>query len=155
MTEKSLHIKPIAPNQKAPVDLLLLADSSQTQIDSYLKTGYCYIAELEAATVGAMVLDKVNASTLEIKNIAVSEAMQGKGIGKALLSFAEKVSREKGFKTLLIATGNSSLGQLALYQKEGFEMKKLEHNFFLKHYPEPIIENGIHCKHKIILEKSL
>ena len=118
-------------------------------------TGTCYVARFESEVVGVVVLDKVNSTTIEIKNIAIKKSAQGKGFGKALLRHAEIVSRASGYERLTIGTGNSSLNQLALYQKEGFEIDRIEHNFFLKNYAEPIFENGIQCKHMIILEKKL
>ena len=42
-----------------------------------------------------------------------------------------------------------------VYQKEGFEMKEIVKDFFLYNYDKPIYENGIQCKHMIILNKNL
>ena len=98
---------------------------------------------------------RLDAHTAEVKNIAVSESEQGKGYGKALLKYADQVAKEWECETLLIGTGNSSIGQLALYQKVGFEMLRIEKDFFLRHYAEPIWENGIQCKHRVILEKRV
>ena len=155
LMESDLHIKPLSDTEDIPFDLLELADPSRRQIESYLKNGDCFLAKSGAETVGVMVLNKVDSSTVEIKNIAVRESDQGKGFGKALLKYSEKISRESGFEKLIIGTGNSSIGQLALYQKEGFEMDSIEKEFFVKNYPEPIFENGIQCRHKVVLEKSL
>ena len=150
-----LCIEPLANTREIPFEILELADPSRTQVDSYLKNGTCYLAKIDAVIVGVMILKKIIPATMEIKNIAVRESQQGKGIGKALLRYSEKVSRESGYKNLVIGTGNSSIGQLALYQKEGFEIDRIEMNFFIKNYPEPIFENGIQCKHKVILQKIL
>jgi aminoglycoside 6'-N-acetyltransferase I len=105
--------------------------------------------------IGAMVLNKVDSTTNEIKNIAIKVSELGRGHGKALLKFAEEISRELGHKKLIVGTGNSSIGQLALYQKVGFELDRIEKNFFLKNYAEPIFENGIQCKHLVVLAKDL
>ena len=142
-------------DEKIPFDLLELADPSRIQIESYLKSGICYIAEFESKVIGVIVLNKVDSTTLEVKNIAIKESEQGKGYGKALLRYSTKVSQESGYKRLIIGTGNSSIGQLALYQKEGFEIDRIEKDFFIKNYSEPIFENGIQCKHMVILEKNL
>lgn len=153
--EPLLHIAPLTTNQQIPFDLLALADPSKTQVDAYLQSGSCFIAKLESEIVGVIVLDELDSTTTEIKNVAVKESEQGKGYGKILLQYAQKASREKGCKNLIIGTGNSSMGQLALYQKEGFEITRIVKDFFLKNYKEPIFENGIQCKHRIILEKRL
>ncbi len=155
MAALSIHIEPLTDSQQAPFDLLELADPSKAQINTYLASGTCYVAKRDSELIGVMVLKEVDSSTIEIKNIALKKSARGKGIGKILLKYAAKVSRENGYEVLLIGTGNSSVGQLALYQKEGFEMKRIEKDFFLKHYDEPIFENGIQCKHMVILEKNL
>jgi len=142
-------------DEKIPFDLLELADPSRIQIESYLKSGICYIAEFESKVIGVIVLNKVDSTTLEVRNIAIKESEQGKGYGKALLRYSTKVSLESGYKRLIIGSGNSSIGQLALYQKEGFEIDRIEKDFFIKNYSEPIFENGIQCKHMVILEKNL
>lgn len=46
---------------------------------------------------------------------------------------------------LMIGTGNSSINQLALYQKCGFRVIGVERDFFINNYDEPIFENGIQC----------
>ncbi len=155
MTKLKLHIKPIANKEEIPFDLLELADPSRSQINSYLNKGFCFIGCVESKTVGVLVLNKISSTVIEIKNIAVKDTEQGKGFGKALLKYSEKISQELGFEKLIIGTGNSSIGQLALYQKEGFEIDRIEKNFFLNNYTKPIFENGIQCKHMVILEKKL
>jgi N-acetylglutamate synthase-like GNAT family acetyltransferase len=154
LTDPNLDFEHLKSTQDIPYDLLELADPSSIQVESYLKTGTCYIAKFESKIIGVVVLNRVDSTTTEIKNIAVRESEQGKGYGKALLRYSEQVSRESGYEKLIIGTGNSSIGQLALYQKEGFEMKKIKRNFFLENYTEPIFENGIQCKHQILLEKK-
>ena len=59
---------------------------------------------------------------VEIKNIAVREDRQGQGLGKKLLQEAIRVAKNKGYERIEIGTGNSSIGQLALYQKCGFRI---------------------------------
>lgn len=57
-----------------------------------------------------------------------------------------------GFETVEIGTGNSSIDQLAFYQKCGFRIAAIDPDFFIRHYPEPIFENGIQCRDMIRLE---
>lgn len=150
-----VNILPLEPNESPPFELLELADPSRKHIQAYLETGHCFVAKVEEEIIGVLVLDQVDRTTLEIKNIAVEPFAQRQGIGKALLNYAEQVGRRMGYPKLMIGTGNSSLQQLALYQRVGFEMEAIEKNFFLEHYDQPIVENGIFCKHKIILLKIL
>ena len=151
----NLHIELLTETKDFPFDLLELADPSRAQIESYLRTGFCYVAKFNSEIVGVLVLNKKDTSTVEIKNIAVKPSEQGKGIGTALLNYSGRVSLESGFKKLIIGTGNSSIAQLELYQKAGFDIIRIERDFFLRNYSEPIFENGIQCRHMIILEKDL
>lgn len=155
MTPLPLHIAPLGQSEEVPFELLELADPSRSEIEQYLQTGTCHLASLETEIVGAVVLEPIESTTIEIKNIAVKPSEQGKGIGKTLLRYAERWSRDLGIEKMIIRTGNSSLGPLALYQKEGFVIHNIEKDYFVKHYETPIYENGIQCKDQITLIKSL
>ncbi|WP_102026723.1 GNAT family N-acetyltransferase [Salirhabdus sp. Marseille-P4669] len=148
-------IRPEYNSEAYPMDILLLADPSQKLIEKYLLNGQCYVAEQNSIFIGAYVLLAKTCNTIEIMNIAISEKYQGKGIGKKLIKHAVTVSKEKGFTRIEIGTGNSSIGQLALYQKCGFRFVEIEKDFFLKNYEEPIFENGIPCLDMIRLRMQL
>ncbi len=66
-----------------------------------------------------------------------------------------KVDKTKRYKTIEIGTGNSSIGQLALYQKCGFRIIGVDMDFFVKHYPAQIFENGIQYRDTVRLSQDL
>lgn len=134
--------------------LLLLADPSIEMINRYISESSIYIIE-ENDLIGVIVIKAVNESTLEIMNIAVCEACQGKGYGKLMLKEAEKLAKHSGYNNFIIATANSSLNQLALYQKCGFRITDIEKDFFINAYKEVIMENDIRAMDKIILSKNI
>ncbi|MDF2557028.1 MAG: family N-acetyltransferase [Bacillales bacterium] len=138
-----------------PMSLLLLADPSEEMIRGYLNKGECFVAEVENKIVGVCVLSPISSESTEIVNVAVSENYQGKGIGKQLVLHAIQTARFLGFKTIEIGTGNSSIGQLALYQKCGFQIECIDKDYFIKNYPEEIYENGIQCRDMIRLKQEL
>jgi ribosomal protein S18 acetylase RimI-like enzyme len=142
-------------DEEIPMDLLLLADPSKSIITSYIHRARCFIAELNQRIVGEYVLLATRPQTAEIVNLAVSEDMQGRGIGRQLVLHAVELARQHGFKELEIGTGNSSLGQLALYQKCGFRMASIDRDFFTRHYPQPIYENGLQCRDMVRLAMNL
>ena len=121
-------------------------------MEAYLAEGECYVAE-EKGEIDWRLCDcaELSATAMEIKNIAVREDRQGQGIGKQLLQAAIQVAKNKGYEQVEIGTGNSSIGQLALYQKCGFRISSVIPNFFVDHYDEVIIENGIQCTDMIRL----
>lgn len=155
LEEPQLLIELAHSDADIPYELLLMADPSRELIEKYIATGKCYLAYLRSEIVGVLVLNEVSSDCIEIKNIAISLLHQGLGFGKQLLRFAEENCHHLGYSKLIIGTGNSSIGQLGLYQKEGFEIERVVKNFFVDNYDEPIFENGIQCKHLIFLEKNL
>ncbi|WP_342573196.1 GNAT family N-acetyltransferase [Solibacillus sp. FSL K6-1781] len=150
-----MEIKRLEKQEKVPLELLLLADPSKIIVEDYVAKGECFIAENEEQTIGVYVLLPTRPQTVEIVNVAVAENYQGKGIGKSLVSHAIRVAKTQGYKTIEIGTGNSSIGQLALYQKCGFRIVSVDHNYFIKHYSEEIYENGIQCIDMIRLSQDL
>lgn len=150
-----MNIRLLHKNEDYPMELLLLADPSEELVKSYICKGDCFIAELDHNVVGVYVLIETSQDTLELINLAVSEQHQGQGIGKCLILHAIEVAQSKGYKTLQVGTGNSSIGQLALYQKCGFRITHLIQDYFIKQYEGAIFENGIQCRDMVRLSLEL
>ncbi|WP_026696166.1 GNAT family N-acetyltransferase [Peribacillus kribbensis] len=151
-----MNIRKLAQNENPPMELLLLADPFEPLVTDYLKRGECYLAEDEhGQAAGVYVLLPTRPATVELVNVAVKEQLHGRGIGKLLVRHAIHQARTLGFKTIEIGTGNSGIGQLALYQKCGFRIVGVDQDFFIRHYEEPIFENGIHCRDMIRLTHDL
>lgn len=148
-------VKKLGSDDKVPWDLLLLADPSIEIINEYIYRGDCYIACMKDKVVGVYVLIKTRPFTLELVNIAVNEVYQGKGIGKKLILSAIAMAKKEKAKILEVGTGNSSISQLALYQKCGFRIFGIDRDFFKKHYRDKIVENGIECIDMIRLSLEL
>jgi Acetyltransferases len=150
-----LQIRKLNSNEKPPLDLLLLADPSQKLVEEYLRRGYCFIGSLNDQIIGVYVLLPTRPDTVELVNVAVDERHQGKGNGKRLVKHAIHIAAEMGFKTIEVGTGNSGVGQLALYQKCGFRITGVDRDFFVRHYDEEIFENGIQVLDMIRLSQDL
>ncbi len=138
-----LSFRKRSSEDEIPYELLLLADPSREMVDDYIVRGDCYLAYEDGELVGQFVLIATHPRTLEIVNVAVRESRQGQGIGKSLVFKAIETAREAGAAVLEIGTANSSFDQLRLYQKCGFRIVGVDAGFFVRHYPEPIWENGI------------
>jgi ribosomal protein S18 acetylase RimI-like enzyme len=151
-----MKIRMLRNEEQPPWNLLLMADPSKDMVSSYLKGGICYISETaNSQTQGVIVMLPTSKEKLEIMNLAVDERMQGKGVGTKLLRHGIMYAKEEGYKTIDIGTGNSSINQLALYQKVGFRIMSIEHDFFTMNYPDPIFENGIQCRDMIRLSMEI
>ncbi|UQZ82249.1 putative N-acetyltransferase YvbK [Paenibacillus konkukensis] len=150
-----MQIRKLEPAEQLPMDLLLLADPSTRLVEEYTKRGQIFVAENESGTIGVYVLIATRPDTAELVNVAVDESCQGRGIGKKLVQHAVEQARSQGYKTIEVGTGNSSIGQLALYQKCGFRMTGIDRDFFLRHYDEEIFENGIQVVDMVRLSQDL
>lgn len=155
LQENDMNIRKLTDHEKPPIDLLLLADPSQKKVGDYVKRGDCFVAEWDEQIIGVYVLLPTSPNTVELVNIAVAEEHQGKGIGKQLVNHSIQTAKRGGYQTIEVGTGNSSIAQLALYQKCGFRIVGVDINFFIRHYSEKIFENGIQCIDMIRLSQDL
>ncbi|MBT2572725.1 GNAT family N-acetyltransferase [Bacillus sp. ISL-51] len=155
MNMQELNIQKTTETNEALYDLLLLADPSKEIVDEYLVRGECYTAWASDELAGIYVLLKTRPQTIEIVNIAVKESLQNRGFGKKLVKDAIEKARQSGADTIEIGTGNSSIHQLSLYQKCGFRLQAIDHDFFIRHYDEEIFENGIQCRDMVRLYLDL
>lgn len=151
----NMKIRKLNNHERLPIELLQMADPSPMLINEYTQRGETFIAETNGEVVGVYVLLPTRSNTIEIVNVAVSQNEQGKGIGKRLILDAIHQSKKMGYKTIEIGTGNSSIRQLAFYQKCGFRISHIDHDYFVRHYDEKIIENGIWCRDMVRLYQDL
>lgn len=145
-------IQEIEQNRECFLDLLLLADPSVELVQRYLAEGHLFVLFEQGEAYGVVHLIPQTATVMEVKNIAVKEEAQGRGYGKRLLQYALDFCQRQGYEKVLVGTGNSSLNNLAFYQKAGFRLLSIRRNFFTDHYDEPIFEHGIQCRDMILLE---
>jgi ribosomal protein S18 acetylase RimI-like enzyme len=57
---------------------------------------------------------------VRLRQMAVLNDLQGKGIGRALMNFAENIARDRGYRILRMHARNNSLG---FYEKVGYKVK--------------------------------
>jgi GNAT superfamily N-acetyltransferase len=81
--------------------------------------GYAFVAEEGGRTVGLIVLVH-RPDHLLVENVAVDPDMQSKGIGRALLAFAEQAARDAGILTLRLYTNAAMIENLAFYPRLGY-----------------------------------
>ncbi|MCB0278009.1 MAG: GNAT family N-acetyltransferase, partial [Calditrichaeota bacterium] len=136
----NVQIRELEQNESVPKQLLLTADPSEEVQSEYLNSGKCYVAELNKEIIGEYVLLRLNTVLAEIKNIAVVEEFQNHGIGKQLIKHACRTAQKLNCSEIQICTGNSSIKQLKLYQKMGFEIDRIVKNYFIENYSQHIFE---------------
>ena len=69
------------------------------------------------ALVGCCILTKVDDTTVQLRQMAVAAAAQKSGIGRQVLSFAERLAREKGFSNMVMHARDTVI---PFYQKCGY-----------------------------------
>jgi GNAT superfamily N-acetyltransferase len=73
------------------------------------------------------------ADTVKLRQMAVLDGLQGKGIGRALMNFAEKVARDAGYNKLTMHARKTAVG---FYEKLGYNICGDEfEEVTVPHYP--------------------
>jgi ribosomal protein S18 acetylase RimI-like enzyme len=133
---------------------LLMADESEEVIELYIEEGEFYAIHFGEEIIGVILFTFVSSEIVEIKNMALIPETRGKGLGKEIIKKSFDFYREKQFKTMVVGTANSSIGNIVFYQKAGFRMTEIKKDFFIK-YPKPIYENGIRAIDMVMFKKDL
>ncbi len=81
---------------------------------------------------GCCLLTKTNDHTVRLRQMAVIDGLQGKGIGRVLMSFAENVARDLGYKKLTMNARKTAVG---FYEKLGYSICSDEfHEVTIPHF---------------------
>lgn len=87
---------------------------------AHLREGTVWVLEAEAGVAGLVVL-LPQADHLLLDNVAVDPAFGGRGIGRALIAFAEAEARRRGFAEIRLYTHETMSENIALYPRLGYE----------------------------------
>jgi N-acetylglutamate synthase-like GNAT family acetyltransferase len=104
-------------------DELMLSDPQGEIID---KGGMIFYAKYNNKIVGTVSLLKIDETTFELSKMAVTDGVQGLGIGKKLLEHCIVVAKQKKIKKLILYSNRKLLPAIYLYEKFGFEEVPLE-----------------------------
>lgn len=147
-----MKIREIIDHKKAYLDLLLLADEQEDMIDRYLERGTMYVLEDDGVKAECVVTDEGD-GILELKNLAVEPAFQGRGYGKTMVNFLVRTYKEQ-YTVLQVGTGDSP-STIPFYESCGFRRHHLVKNFFTDHYDYPIYECGVQLVDMVYLQREL
>jgi predicted GNAT family N-acyltransferase len=92
----------------------------------------------EDEILACCLLTQIDKNTLKLRQMAVQNNLQGKGIGASLMNFAETVARDKGYKKLMMHARNTAIG---FYEKFGYKVKGDE--FIEVNVPHHVMEKKI------------
>ncbi|UOQ45131.1 GNAT family N-acetyltransferase [Halobacillus salinarum] len=134
--------------------LLLIGDESEEMVKEYMDTGDLYEIIFKGKVAGVCLFTYFDHHVVELKNIGILPEYRSRGLGKTVLHQACHLYKNKKMTEMIAGTANSSIENLAFYQKAGFQFAEIRKGFFLQ-YPEPIFENGIQAVDMILFKKGL
>lgn len=151
-----MHIK-ITPSTQTDllVELLREADEDMARIREAVESSAntAYLATAADTPIGAAVVCW-QPDESEIIYIAVQPEYRGQGYGKAMIASILDMGRQQGVKAVLVGTANSSLENIAFYQKCGFRMDSVRKNYFA-YFTSPVYDNGILIQDMLVLRCDL
>lgn len=126
-------------NERWIRDLFIVEDADLYEIDHPMeniidKGGHIFIAVLDGEPVGsfAMMKSKNPKYDYELVKFAVNPDIQGKGIGKKLISHCIEKARQLGAKHLFLESNRKCAAAVHLYRKFGFHEIPIEHTDYAR-----------------------
>lgn len=95
-----------------------------------------------------------NTDPCEIMELAIVPERHGQGLGKQLVQWLLDEGRRQRKRAILVGTANSSLSNIAFYQKAGLRMDHVRKDYF-RYYREPRYENGIQIRDMLVFRYDL
>lgn len=148
----SILLQPVAFDEiEILVPVLLDADEGEERVRATLadRSHTTYAALMGEELVGAATVCWDEHES-EIVYIAVVSRLRSRGYGKSIIAALLTEMDVRGVHSLLVGTANSSLANIAFYQKCGFRMHHIRRNYF-NYIQPPIQENGIPMLDMLVL----
>ncbi len=99
---------------RKPLKLTLTSEELEKEKDEILIGAF-----EEEKMLGCCMLIIVDPGTVRLRQMAVLNNLQGKGIGRALMQFAENIARDRGFRKIIMHARKSAAG---FYEKLGYQV---------------------------------
>ncbi len=91
---------------------------TQEQLDAE-KDEFHFAAFDGERLVGCLLMKAIDKDEIKMRQVAVDESYQGKGVGKALVLFSEKFAAKKGFTVITLHARKTAV---PFYEKLGYEI---------------------------------
>ena len=103
---------------RKPLGLTFSTEYLQQEINDILVGGFQQEGEKQLLA-GCCILTPVSENTVQLRQMAVSPALQGKGIGREIILFAETTAVNNGFGILTMHARKEATD---FYRKQGYEI---------------------------------
>lgn len=157
-----MRVRELPPGpERAPLrPLLELADDAPSEIDRALIEGRLFVAIVDESIVGSLLVGDSGARgepEVEIRSLAIAEAQQGRGLGRALVTSVLARLRAEGIRRVRVATAIAGLGVVRFYLRLGFRAAAIERDAFTpaRGYPPDLFEDGIPIRDRIWFDLDL
>ncbi|MBP4142737.1 GNAT family N-acetyltransferase [Flavobacterium sp. P4023] len=110
-----------------PNDEIVLSNPKAEIID---KGGFIFYAKYKNQIIGTVSLLKVTNDCFELSKMAITEKIQGLGIGKKLIEYCLTYAKENNISKLILYSNRRLIPAIHLYKKYGFEEIELEHGIY-------------------------
>ena len=99
---------------RKPLGMTFSAEELESEKDQVLIAAF-----EEEKMLGCCLLLKVEGPVVRLRQMAVLNNLQGKGIGRALMQFSENIARDLGYKKLIMHARVTAVG---FYEKLGYNV---------------------------------
>lgn len=99
---------------RKPLGLSFLPEELEKEKDEILIAAY-----EEEKMLGCCMLIRMEPGTVRLRQMAVLNSLQGKGIGRALMQFAENIARDMGYRNITMHARKTATG---FYEKLGYRV---------------------------------
>jgi GNAT superfamily N-acetyltransferase len=151
-------IEPYTGPRSTLRSLFELAEDSATELDFYLDAGRVLVARSGTDLLGHLQLVETDRpGQVELKNMAVREAVQGRGIGARLVRAAVDLAAAGSAVEMVVATATADVGILRFYQRQGFRFRSVQRDAFgpATGYPSGIVIDGIPLRDRLWLDRPV
>ena len=100
---------------RKPLGLGFTAEELEEEKDNMLIAAF-----EEERMLGCCMLVEEQVHIVRLRQMAVLNDLQGKGIGRALMNFAENIARDRGYKAIRMHARTNAIG---FYEKVGYRVK--------------------------------
>ncbi|WP_082472209.1 GNAT family N-acetyltransferase [Paenibacillus bovis] len=138
-------------DEALPLALLLTGDPDHASVERYIDYCRWWLAEYENRTAGICGILQRSTEEWEIMNIAISPSYARQGIGSQLLTEVLDSLRAMNAGKVTAGFRGSRVDVLAFYQKHGFRIMAVEHDYFAK-FDQQQVENGICSRDRLVME---